>query len=66
MYDGRGLKCPLNFVHAKQHLLRNKTKVFLFDDDVSLYNFCNYLTNQNVPYQTLAQSTFVEVRLTQE
>ena len=51
MFDGRSLKCPLAFVKAKQALLQNNTKVFLLDEDVSIYNFCSYLDNQAISYQ---------------
>lgn len=49
-FDGRGLKCPLAFVKAKQALVQNKTKVYLLDDKISLYNFVRYLDKLGVQY----------------
>lgn len=51
MFDGRSLKCPLAFVKAKQALLQNNTKVFLLDEQVSIYNFCSYLDNKTIKYK---------------
>jgi TusA-related sulfurtransferase len=50
-FDGRGLICPLAFVKAKQALLKNNTKVFLLDDEVSIYNFCSFLEKQNLAHK---------------
>lgn len=52
MYDGRGLKCPQGFVEAKYHLVKTHTKVFLFDDDKTLYNFERYLDSKSIEFET--------------
>ncbi len=58
-FDGRGLKCPLAFVKAKQALVINKTKVYLLDDRISLYNFVSYLDKLSVQYtQTESQGVY--------
>lgn len=65
MFDGRSLKCPLAFVKAKQALLQNNTKVFLLDEEVSIYNFCSYLDNKTIkyelePYEHYSQITLID------
>ena len=68
--DIRGIKCPLAFVKAKHALIKNDVKIFLFDDDISLNNFCQYLKNKDILYkqtennenpftQLTIQSTFI-------
>jgi len=63
IFDGKGLKCPLAFVKAKQALIKNKCKEFLFDDDISLYNFTSYLDNQNIDYQSVILTDCVNIKL---
>jgi TusA-related sulfurtransferase len=63
IFDGKGLKCPLAFVKAKQALIKNKCKEFLFDDDISLYNFTSYLDNQNIHYQSHRLTGCVKIQL---
>ena len=62
IFDGRGLKCPLAFVKAKQSLIKNSGKEFLFDDEISLYNFTSYLDNQNISYQLEPQLNCVKIK----
>jgi TusA-related sulfurtransferase len=62
-FDGRGLKCPLAFVKAKQALTKDKTKVYLFDDDVSLYNFTSYLEKISQGYQLTHCTSWKRVEL---
>lgn len=61
LFDCREMKCPLAFVKAKQQLLKNKTKVFLFNEDISLYNFCRYLDNEKYRYTTHFLDGFVQL-----
>ena len=61
--DVRTMKCPLAFVKAKQALINGKTKVFLFDDDISLYNFCQYLDKQNIPHSQSKKETSIQIEL---
>lgn len=63
IFDGIGLKCPLAFVKAKQALIKNNVKEFLFDDDISLYNFTTYLDNQNIHYQLDKSTDCVTIKL---
>jgi TusA-related sulfurtransferase len=63
IFDGKGLKCPLAFVKAKQGLMKNKSKEFLFDDDISLYNFTSYLDNQNILYQSIELADCVKIKV---
>lgn len=63
-FDGRGLICPLAFVKAKQALIKNNTKVFLFDEEVSIYNFCSYLTQQNIEHQLQVHKDYSQISLT--
>lgn len=63
MYDGRGLKCPLAFVQAKWHLLKQSETQFLLDDQTSVNNFCSYLTKKTITFKKTEQnqSVFIEV-----
>lgn len=63
IFNGKGLKCPLAFVKAKQYLIKNNSKEFLFDDEISLYNFTSYLDNQNIIYQSQSLCDCVKVKL---
>jgi hypothetical protein len=63
IFNGKGLKCPLAFVKAKQVLIKNKVKEFTFDDEISLYNFTTYLDNQNIIYQSESLCDCVKVKL---
>lgn len=63
IFDGKGLKCPLAFVKAKQALIKNKCIEFQFDDDISLYNFTSYLDNQNIHYQSQLLNDCVKIQL---
>ena len=63
VFDGRGLKCPLAFVKAKQALLQNKTKVYLLDDKISLYNFVSYLEKLGVQYSQSEDQGVYQVAL---
>lgn len=63
IFNGKGLKCPLAFVKAKQVLIKNKAKEFMFDDEISLYNFTTYLDNQNIIYQSESLSDCVKIKL---
>ena len=63
IFDGKGLKCPLAFVKAKQALIKNKSKEFIFDDDISLYNFTSYLDNQTINYQSQILADSVKIKL---
>lgn len=65
-FDGRSLKCPLAFVKAKQALLQNNTKVFLLDDEVSIYNFCSYLDGKSIGYQTMLLQEHTQITLTHD
>ena len=62
-FDGRGLKCPLGFVKAKQHLLLGTIKDYLFDDEMTLYNFTRYLEKQNITFKStkMGEVTLVEL-----
>ena len=60
-FDGRGLKCPLAFVKAKQQLVKFNTKVYLLDDEVSLYNFTQYLSKMNIPYKQSVRPNWIQV-----
>ena len=62
-FDGRSLVCPLAFVKAKQALVQNNTKVFLLDEEISIYNFCCYLDSQSIPYQTESFATYTQISL---
>ena len=62
--DVRAVDCPLAFVRAKQALIKNEQKVFLFDDGVSLYNFCNYLEKENIVYTQTSAQNGIKVELT--
>lgn len=61
--DVTTIKCPLAFVKAKQALLKDKTKVFLFDDDITLYNFCQYLDKQQILHKQSKLETATQVEL---
>ncbi len=63
IFDGKGLKCPLAFVKAKQSLLKHSAKKFIFDDDISLYNFTSYLDNQHIGYRSNTLIDCVEIDL---
>ncbi len=65
-FDGRTLKCPLAFVKAKQALIKNNTKVFLLDDEISIYNFCSYLDDKNYRYQVLPFENYTQITLTND
>lgn len=65
-FDGRSLKCPLAFVKAKQALLQNNTKVFLLDEEVSIYNFCSYLDGKSISYQTILHENYSQIVLTND
>lgn len=65
-FDGRGLKCPLAFVKAKQYLIKHKTKVFLFDDDISLYNLTQYLDKQQIVFSIQTFSQYSRLTITTE
>lgn len=62
-FDGRGLICPLAFVKAKQALIKNNTKVFLFDEEVSIYNFCSYLSKQNIAHDLQVHKNYSQITL---
>lgn len=62
-FDGRSLKCPLAFVKAKQALLKNNTKVFLLDEEISIYNFRSYLDGRSVRYQTKVFDNYSQITL---
>ena len=62
-FDGRGLKCPLAFVKAKQHLVKYNTKVYLLDDEVSLYNFTQYLSKVDIPFKLNDVSSWVQIEI---
>jgi len=62
-FDGRGLKCPLAFVKAKQHLVKFNTKVYLLDDDISLYNFTQYLTKCDIPFIQDIKTDWVQITI---
>lgn len=63
MFDGRSLRCPLAFVKAKQALLQNNTKVFLLDEEVSIYNFCSYLENNSIRYELEQLEDYSQISL---
>jgi len=63
LFDGRGLKCPLAFVKAKQHLIKKNTKIFLLDDDVSLSDFIRFLEQSGVNYNQERDSKYVMITL---
>ncbi|NVK24458.1 MAG: hypothetical protein HWE10_05995 [Gammaproteobacteria bacterium] len=63
--DVTALKCPMAFVRAKQALLHYQTKVFLFNDDVSLYNFCQYLDKQSILYKKNAMNSTFQIDVLQ-
>ena len=63
MLDGKGIICPFAFVEDKQGLMKNKSKEFLFDDDISLYNFTSYLDNQNILYQSIELADCVKIKV---
>ena len=63
IFDGRGMKCPLAFVKAKQHLLKKQTRVFLLDDEVSLSNFMQYLVNSSVRFNRENKRDHVAISL---
>lgn len=63
VFDGRGLKCPLAFVKAKQSFITDKTKVYLFDDTVSLYNFTNYIEKEGQTFLLEQQESHSQVVL---
>jgi len=65
-FDGRSLQCPLAFVKAKQALLKNNTKVFLLDDEISIYNFCSYLDTQAVTYSKEQLENYTQISLTND
>ena len=62
-FDARGLKCPLAFVKTKQQLIKGKAKVFLFDDEISLYNFKSYLLKVGLCFREDIESEFVKITL---
>lgn len=62
-FDGRGLRCPLAFVKAKQSLIKYKTKVYLFDEDVSLYNFADYLTKLGYEFEIIRHASWAQINL---
>lgn len=62
-FDGRGEKCPLGFVKAKQQLLLGKTKDYLLDDEMTLYNFISYLEKQQIKFVTSSQEGYTLVTL---
>ena len=62
-FDARGMRCPLAFVKTKQQLIKGKAKVFLFDDEISLYNFTHYLTQSGRQYQQTEYADYVQITL---
>lgn len=62
-FDGRGLKCPLGFVRAKQQLRLGTTKEYLLDDEMTLYNFTNYLAKQKIVFQVIKQGNAALVQI---
>lgn len=66
LFDGRSLKCPLAFVKAKQALLQNNTKVFLLDEEISIYNFCAYLDNHAYDYRLEQLADHSQISLTHD
>jgi len=64
--DVRTIECPLAFVKAKQALIKDDIKEFLFDDDVSLYNFIAYLDKNEIMYDKNTVRGFVELFILSE
>ncbi|GAB2993799.1 sulfurtransferase TusA family protein [Psychrosphaera aestuarii] len=62
-FDARGLTCPLAFVLVKQQMIKNNTKVFLLDDEITLYNFTSYLESQGVAFNKSVQDSIYKIKL---